>query len=78
MNQLCSSEALPPEKDMRYKLRITSVHKGQGGGFKEQVTKKTGRKRWKKMKPITIAIFVIMFLQNGTNLMAMMLMMWRN
>ncbi len=78
MNQLCSSEALPPEKDMRYKLRITSVHKGQGGGFKEQETKKKGTRKGEKMKPITMAIFVIMFLQNGTNLMAMMLMMWRN
>ena len=40
MNQLCPSKALPPERDMRYKLRIISVHKGQGGGFKEQETKK--------------------------------------
>ena len=48
MNQLCSSEAFPPEKDMRYKLRIISVHKGQGGGFKEQETKQKGRKKGRK------------------------------
>ena len=48
MNQLCLSEALPPEKDMRYKLRIISVHTGQGRGFKEQETKKKGRKRGRK------------------------------
>ncbi len=29
------------------------------------------------MKPITMAIFVILLVQNGTNLMTMMLMMWR-
>ena len=44
MNQLCSSEALLPEKDMRYKLRIISVHKGQGGGFKEYETKRRGER----------------------------------
>ncbi len=48
MNQLCSSEVLPPEKDMRYKLRIVSVHTGQGGGFKEQETKKEGEKEREK------------------------------
>ena len=48
MNQLCSSEALLPEKDTRYKLRIISVHKGQGGGFKEQETKRKGKKRGRK------------------------------
>ena len=48
MNQLCSSEVLLPEKDMRYKLRIVSVHTGQGGCFKEQETKKKGRKRGRK------------------------------
>ena len=48
MNQLCSSEALPPEKDMRYKLRTISLNKGQGGGFKEQEAKKKGRKRGRK------------------------------
>mgnify|MGYP006182507335 FL=1 len=50
MNQLCSSEALLPEKDMRYKLRIIIVHTGQGGGFKEQETKKKGRKRGRKVE----------------------------
>ena len=48
MNQLCSSEALPPIKDTRYKLRIVSVHTGQGGGFKEQETKKEGEKEREK------------------------------
>ena len=40
--------SLRPEKDTRYKLRIISVHKGQGGGFKEQETKKKGIKRGRK------------------------------
>ena len=48
MNQVCSSEALPHKRDMRYKLRIVSVHTGQGRGFKEQETKKKGRKRGRK------------------------------
>ena len=60
---------------MRYKLRIVSVHTGQGGGFKEQ-EKRRGEREGEKMRPITMAIFVILFLQNGTNLMTMMLMMW--
>ncbi len=45
MNQLCSSEAIPPEKDMRYKLRILSDHTGKGGGYKEHETNMKGRKR---------------------------------
>jgi hypothetical protein len=45
---MCSSEALHPEKSMRYKLRFVCVHKGRGGGFKEQEMKKKGRKRGRK------------------------------
>ena len=48
MNQMNSSEVLPPEKDMRYKLRFLSVHKGQGGGFKEQETKDGEKEREKR------------------------------
>ena len=61
MNQLCSSEALLPEKDMRYKLRIISVHKGQGGGLlKNKKQKRRGKREGEKMKLITMAIFVIL------------------
>ena len=77
MNQLCSSEALPPEKDMRYKLIIISVHTGQEGGFKEQERKKKGRKRGRKDEAHYYGNLCNLFLQNGTNLMTMMLMMWR-
>ncbi len=37
---------LLPEKDMRYKLRFVSVHKGQGGCVEQE--KKKGRKRGKQ------------------------------
>ena len=45
---MCSSEALPPEKDMKYQFRFVCVHKGQGGGIQEQKTKKKVRKRGRK------------------------------
>ncbi len=74
---LPSSEVLLPEKDMRYKLRIISVHKGQGGGFQEQETKRREEREGENIKPTIMAFFVILFLHNGTNLMTTMLMMWR-
>ncbi len=63
---------------MRYRLRIISVHKGQGGGYKEQETKKKGEKRGRKDEAHTMAVFLILLLRNGTNLMTMVLMIWRN
>ncbi len=63
MNQLCSSEVLPPEKDMRYKLRFVSAHEGQGRSFQEQETKRRGerngekRPEWPTMKP-TLWLFL--------------------
>ena len=77
MNQLCSSEVLLPEKGMRYKLRIISVHKGQGGGLKEQETKKKGKKRGRKDEAHYYGYLCNFVTHNETNLMTMMLMMWR-
>ena len=77
MNQICSSEVLPPEKDMKYKPRFVSVHEGQGGGFIEQETKKKGRKKGRKktkvakIKHTVMAIFVNLLLHTSTNLMTM-------
>jgi hypothetical protein len=45
---MCSSEALHPVKSMRYKLRFVCVHKGRGGGFKEQEKKKEEEKKREK------------------------------
>jgi len=42
--EVTASKELPPNNDMKYKLRLITVHEGQGGGFqgkkKEQRTKK--------------------------------------
>ena len=34
MNQFHSSKELPPNKDMRYKIRFVTTHEGQGGGLR--------------------------------------------
>ena len=33
MHKLTTSKELPPNKDMKYKLRFITMHEGQGGGF---------------------------------------------
>ena len=40
MHELTTSKELPPNKDMKYKLRFITMHEGQGGGFQgnEEVT----------------------------------------
>ena len=60
---------------MRYRLRFVIVHKGQGGGFKEQQTKRSGDREGENMKFTIMAIFVIMKCHKGTNLMTKILMM---
>ena len=78
MNEIWSSEALPPEKDMRYRLIFVSVHEGQGGGCQEHETKKKGRKRGRKDEAHYYGYLCkYVFFRNGTKLMTMMLMMWR-
>ncbi len=32
MNELITSKELPPNKDMKHKLRCITMHEGQGGG----------------------------------------------
>jgi hypothetical protein len=33
MNELTDSKELPPNEDMKYKIRFITMHEGQGGGF---------------------------------------------
>ena len=35
MNKGTTSKELPPNNNMKYKLRVITMHEGHGGGFQE-------------------------------------------